>query len=106
MRRWFWPYALLAVLLTVLGGIAAVSALTGVGIDRLGGKLAAANAVAIEPTVDFLVSTLEMIAPFDLPGWVKDLYAVLVLIVFGGLALSVVLGLLLLPVFYALYRSR
>jgi hypothetical protein len=97
---------LLAVVLTVLGGVAAGSALMGVGVDRFGGQLAAANAVVVEPVIGFLVSTLEMIAPFDLPGWVKDLYAVLVVIVLGGLLLSAVLGLLLLPVFYALYRSR
>jgi multidrug efflux pump subunit AcrB len=46
-----------------------------------------------------------MVAPFELPGWFKDLYAVLVVIVIAGLLLSIVLGLLLLPVFYALYRG-
>jgi hypothetical protein len=49
---------------------------------------------------------LEMVAPVDLPAWFKQLYAVLVLIALGGLVLSFVVGLILLPVFYALFRGR
>lgn len=105
MRRWFWPYAILAVLLTLAGGLGAVTMLLGGGVDRVGGQIAVANATVVEPTMRFLISTLEMVAPFELPAWFKDLYAVLVVIVIGGLVLSTVLGLLLLPVFYALYRN-
>ncbi len=105
MRRWFWPYAILAVVLTLAGGVGAGTMLLGGGIERLGGQVAVANATVVEPTMLFLISTLEMVAPFELPGWFKDLYAVLVVIVIAGLLLSIVLGLLLLPVFYALYRG-
>jgi integral membrane sensor domain MASE1 len=105
LRRWFWPYAILAVVLTVAGGMGAGMMLSGGGVDRIGGQIAVANATVVEPVMRFLVSTLEMVAPFDVPAWFKDLYAVLVMVVIGGLLLSAVLGLLLLPVFYALYRS-
>jgi hypothetical protein len=105
LRRWFWPYAILAVVLTVLGAFGAWSLLRGIGIDRVGGQFAAANATVVEPTMRFMISTLEMVAPFDVPAWLKQVYGVLVVVVIGGLALSTMLGLLLLPVFYALYRN-
>lgn len=105
MRRWLWPYAIMAVLLTLVGAFGAGTVLFGSGIDRIGGQIAVANATVVEPTMRFLVSTLEMIAPFELPGWFKGLYSALVVIVIAGLCLSMVLGLLLLPVFYALYRD-
>jgi hypothetical protein len=105
LRRWFWPYAILAVVLTLAGAAGAGTLLADGGIDRIGGQVAIANATVVEPATRFLVSALEMAAPFDLPGWFKDLYAVLALVAIGGLLLSIVLGLLLLPVFYALYRG-
>lgn len=105
MRRWFWPYAILAVILTLAGAAGAGSLLAGGGIDRIGGHIAVANATAIEPAMRFLISALEMVAPFDLPGWFKELYAMLAVVVIVGMLLSIVLGLLLLPVFYALYRG-
>ncbi len=105
MRRWFWPYAILAVVLTLAGAAGAGSLLALGGIDRIGGQIAMANATLVEPAMRFLISALEMVAPFDLPGWFKDLYAVLVMIVIVGLLLSIGLGLLLLPIFYALYRG-
>jgi hypothetical protein len=78
----------------------------GTGADRVGAQLSAANAVAIEPMMRFLISMLEMVAPVDLPAWFKDLYAILAMVALVGLALSAVMGLLLLPVFYALYRGE
>jgi Cu/Ag efflux pump CusA len=76
------------------------------GLDRLGGNIEAANAYAVEPLMRFLTSALEMVAPFDIPNWAKELYAVLALIAIGGLMLSIVMALFLLPLFYALYRAR
>jgi hypothetical protein len=105
MRRWFWPYAILAVVLTILGAVGAGTLLLGTDVDRMGGQIAAANATVVEPTMRFMISALEMVAPFEIPAWFKQVYAVLVAIVIGGLALSMTLGILLLPVFYALYRE-
>ena len=105
MRRWFWPYAILAVALTVLGALGVGSLLLGGGAERLGGQIAAVNATVGEPVMRFMISALEMIAPFEVPVWLKQVYGVLVLVVMDGLVLSTVLGLLLLPVFYALYRD-
>lgn len=105
MRRWFWPYAILAVILTLLGAFGAWSMLAGVSIEGAGGQIAAAKAQIGEPVMQFAISALEMVAPFDVPNWLKQVYSVLVLVVIGGLLLSTVLGLLLMPVFYALYRS-
>ncbi len=105
MGRWFWPYAILVVVLTVLGAFGVGSLVFGAGIDRISGQVATANAIVVEPTMRFMISALEMVAPFDVPAWLKQVYGVLVVVVIGGLALSTVLGLLLLPVFYALYRN-
>lgn len=105
MGRWFWPYAILAVVLTILGALGAGSVLLGIGFDGASGQIAAAHAQVGEPVMQFTISALEMVAPFDVPAWFKQVYGVLVLVVIGGLLLSTVLGLLLLPVFYALYRS-
>ena len=105
VRRWLWPYAILAALLSLLGVGALYYAVLGSGSERMGARVEAANAVAIEPAMRFLISMLDMIAPVDLPQWFKDLYAILVLIAGVGLTLSIVMGLLLLPVFYALYRG-
>ena len=52
-----------------------------------------------------LISLLDFIAPFDVPGWVKTLYANLVILAVGAMALSLVMGVLLLPIFYAVYRG-
>lgn len=106
MRRWFWPYAILAIVLSGIGLAAFVFFVAGQGPDRVGAQFAVANAVVVEPAMRFLITMLEMVAPVDLPAWFKQTYAVLVLIALAGLALSVVAGLLLLPVFYALYRGR
>ena len=106
MRRWFWPYAILAILLLLLGLFALSTALTGIGPGRIDAQIAVADATVIEPSKRFLVSMLDMVAPFDVPPWAKNLYAVLVLVALGGMVLSTVVGVLLLPVFYALYRSR
>lgn len=106
MRRWLWPYAILAVVLTVIGGAAAIFLLAGLGPDRAGAQFAVADAVVIEPMKQFLITMLEMIAPVELPAWFKQAYAVLVLIALAGFVLSIAVGLLLLPVFYALYRGR
>jgi multidrug efflux pump subunit AcrB len=59
------------------------------------------------PTISNPLSkaALEMIAPFELPQWFKQAYATLALVAVVGLLLSSVMGLLLLPVFYALYRG-
>jgi hypothetical protein len=106
MRRWLWPYAILAAVLSLIGLAALVSVVFATGADRAGAQLSAAQAVAIEPMTRFLISMLEMLAPIELPGWFKELYAVLALIALAGLALSAVMGLVLMPVFYALYRSE
>jgi integral membrane sensor domain MASE1 len=105
LRRWLWPYAILAALLS-LAGIGALSVMVlGSGAERAAANLSMANVVIVEPGKRFLVSMLEMIAPFDLPNWVKDVYAILALVAIVGLFLSAVMGMLLLPVFYALYRG-
>jgi hypothetical protein len=96
----------LAVALSAIGVIAVAFLVLGLGPDRLSAQFAVANVVAIEPMTRFLIAMLEMVAPVDLPAWFKQLYAVLVLIALGGLALSFVVGLILLPVFYALFRGR
>ncbi|MBP6010885.1 MAG: hypothetical protein KBA31_01550 [Alphaproteobacteria bacterium] len=106
MRRWFWPYAILAIVLLLLGLFTLLTALTGIGPGRVDAQIAVADATVIEPSKRFLVSMLDMVAPFDVPRWAKNLYAVLVLVALGGMALSTVVGVLLLPVFYALYRNR
>jgi hypothetical protein len=105
VRRWLWPYAILAALLSLLGMAALVYVGFGAGAEGVGARIEAANAVALEPVMRFLISMLDMISPFELPQWFKDVYAVLVLIAGAGLALSLTMGLLLLPVFYALYRG-
>ena len=101
MRRWLWPYAILAVLLSLIGVFALVFVFVGMGSARAGAELSVANAVVAEPVMRFLTSMLDMIAPFELPAWFKNLYAILVLVAVVGLMLSVVMGVLLLPVFYA-----
>lgn len=106
MRRWFWPYAILAIVLSTMGMVAVGFFALGLGPDKAGAQFAAANAVAIEPARQFLIGMLEMVAPVDLPAWFKQVYAVLVLIALGGFVLSLFVGLFLLPVFYALYRDR
>ena len=105
MRRWLWPYAILAALLSLIVVVALVFVLFEPGAERAGARLAAANAIMIEPVMRFLISMLEMIAPFELPGWFKAAYAILALVAALGLMLSATTGLLLLPVFYALYRG-
>ena len=105
MRQWLWPYALLAITLTVLALFFLTTMVIGAGIDRAGAQLVAANAVVIEPAKGILISMLDMVAPFSIPGWLKQLYANLVLIALVGLVFATVAGLFLLPVFYALYRS-
>ncbi|MEQ1866405.1 MAG: hypothetical protein ABL996_17335 [Micropepsaceae bacterium] len=106
MRRWLWPYAMLAAILSLVGIGMLFTMLAGSGADRVGAQLSVANAVAVEPMMRFLISMLEMVAPVDLPAWFKDLYAILAMVALAGLALSAVMGLLLLPVFYALYRGE
>lgn len=105
MRRWLWPYAILVVALLLAGVAAAGFALFGLGPERAGARLDIADAVLIEPATRSLISMLDMVSPFDLPAWFKQAYAVLVLVALAGLALSLVVGLILLPVFYALYRG-
>jgi len=105
LRRWLWPYAILAALLSLAGIGALTFMIFGSGGERAVAHLSVANAVVIEPGKRFLISMLEMIAPFDPPPWVKDLYATLALVAVGGLMLSIAMGVLLLPVFYALYRG-
>lgn len=102
MRRWLWPYALLAIVLTLIGLGILFSTVSGLGLERAGAELSAANALAVEPLRNFLISMLEMLVPFDLPAWFKSLYATLVVVALVGLVLSIVVGLLLLPIFYAL----
>jgi len=105
VRRWLWPYAILVIALT-LAGIAALAALLlGLGPGELAVRLTVVDTVVIAPTMHLLISFLDMIAPFDLPGWFKQVYAILALIAIAGMVLSAVAGLLLLPVFYALYRD-
>ena len=106
VRRWLWPYAMLAAILSLFGIGMLFTMLAGSGADRVGAQLSVANAVAIEPMMRFLISMLEMVAPIDLPAWFKDLYAIVAMVALVGLALSAVMGLLLLPVFYALYRGE
>jgi Cu/Ag efflux pump CusA len=106
MRRWLWPYAILAAVLSLIGIGALLVVFLGSGADRAGAQLSVANAVAVEPMMRVLISMLEMVAPFDLPAWFKDIYAILALVALGGLVLSAAMGLLLLPVFYALYRGE
>lgn len=105
MRRWLWPYAILAVVLTFIGLVAVAVLVLGMGPDRAGAQLGVANAVLVQPVMHFLISMLDMLAPLELPMWFKQLYAVLVMVALCGFALSMVVGLLLLPVFYALYRG-
>ena len=106
MKRWLWPYAILAIVLLLMGIFGVATAVTGIGPDRMDAQIAVADATVVQPSKRFLVSMLDMIAPFDVPPWAKNAYATLVLIAIAGMALSMVLGVLLLPVFYALYRSR
>lgn len=105
MRRWLWPYAILATLLSLIGIGMLLFLLLGKGAERAGADLTVANAVAVEPMKRFLMSALEMVAPFELPRWFEELYATLALVAVVGLLLSSIMGLLLLPVFYALYRG-
>ncbi len=90
----------------MLGMTALGTMLAGDGADRAASQFAVADAAVIEPMNRFLISMLEMIAPFELPSWFKQIYAVLVMIALVGITLSLGVGLLLLPVFYALYRGR
>ena len=106
VRRWLWPYAILAALLSLLGIGVLLSVILGSGGERTMARLSRADVAVIEPAKRFLVSMLEMIAPFDVPPWVEDLYAILAFIAVGGLMLSAVMGVLLLPIFYALYRGE
>jgi hypothetical protein len=96
---------MLVVVLSVVGLVALVLLLAGSGPDRAFAQLSVAHAIVIEPAMHFLISVLELLAPFDLPAWFKQLYAVLALIAIGGLVLSTIVGLVLLPIFYALYRN-
>ena len=105
VRRWLWPYALLAVALTVLGMFALLTVLSGWEVDRFSAQLVAADALMIQPAKGFLVSVLDMIAPFSVPQWAKSLYANLVMLAVVALAFSATAGLLLLPIFYAVYRG-
>lgn len=105
MRRWLWPYAILAVVLTAAGAATIIATLNGLGDARLFAKVAAADAVVIEPAKRALIYLLDIISPFDLPGWIKGLYANLVVLAVAAMALSLVMGVLLLPVFYAVYRG-
>ena len=102
MRRWLWPYAMLAIMLTLIGLGVLFATVSGMGLEQAGAELAAANTFAIEPLRQFLISMLEMLVPIDLPAWFKSLYATLVVVALVGLVLSIVTGLLLLPIFYAL----
>lgn len=106
MKRWLWPYAILAIVLLLIGLFGLTTAVTGIGPDRIDAQIAVADATVIQPSKRFLVSMLDMIAPFEVPSWARDLYATLVLVAVAGMALSLAVGILLLPVFYALYRSR
>jgi hypothetical protein len=105
VRRWLWPYAILAVVLSFVGLVALAFLVMGMGPERAGAQLGVLNAVLVQPVMQFLISMLEMIAPVELPAWFKQLYAVLVMVALCGFALSLLVGLLLLPIFYALYRG-
>lgn len=106
MRRWLWPYAILAVLLLLLGLAMLGVLFVGEGPGAAAAQLAVVDATVIEPMTRFLISMLDMVAPIDLPPWFKQVYAVLVMVALVGITLSLGVGLLLLPVFYALYRGR
>jgi hypothetical protein len=106
VRRWFWPYAILAVLLSLLGLAALGTLLFGGAPGEATAQFAEADAAVIEPMRRFLISMLEMVVPMDLPTWFKDVYAVLVMIALVAIVLSFGVGLLLMPIFYALYRGR
>jgi hypothetical protein len=97
---------MLAVVLLLLGVAALGTLVTGGGPGEATAQFAEADAAVIQPMRGFLISMLEMIAPMDLPAWFKDVYAVLVMIALVAIALSLVVGMLLLPIFYALYRGR
>ena len=73
--------------------------------DEVLANRATADAVVIEPAKRALIYLLDVISPFDLPGWIKGLYANLVVLAVAAMALSLVMGVLLLPVFYAVYRG-
>ena len=105
MRRWLWPYALFAVALTGLGIFALVTVLSGWEFHRLAAQLTATDALLIQPAKGFLISVLDLIAPFTVPEWAKSLYANLVMLAVFALAFSATAGLLLLPIFYAVYRG-
>lgn len=105
VRRWLWPYAILAVVLSLLGLAALLFFVLGGGTERVGAQFAVADATVVAPLKNFLITILDMIAPVELPPWLKEVYAVLVVVALAGFCLSLVLGLVLLPVFYALYRS-
>jgi len=96
----------LAVLLSLLGLAALATLLFGGGPGETSAQFAEADAGVIQPMRRFLISMLEMVAPMDLPVWFKDVYAVLVMIALVAIMLSLGVGLLLLPIFYALYRGR
>jgi hypothetical protein len=105
VRRWLWPYAILAVVLSLLGLAALLFFVLGGGAERVGAQLAVADATVVAPLKNFLITMLDLIAPVELPPWLKEVYAVLVIVAVAGFCLSLILGLVLLPVFYALYRS-
>jgi hypothetical protein len=92
--------------LVVVGCITLFTVVAGQGLDRTGAQASVAYATVVEPGMRFVTSMVGVIAPIDVPQWLKELYAALIMIALFGIALSVVLCLLLLPVFYALYRSQ
>lgn len=106
MRRWLWPYAILAVLLLLIGMFVVSYLIIGLGPDRAGAQISAASASVLEPVMTYVSTMIAMIAPFDMPPWLQNLYAILVMIAVVGIGLSLTVGLLLLPIFYALYRQR
>jgi hypothetical protein len=106
VRRWLWPYAILTVVLVVIGCIMLFTVVSGLGVERTGAQASVAYAKVVEPGMRFVTSMVGIIAPFDVPQWLKELYAALILVAIAGIGLSIVVGLLLLPVFYALYRSQ
>lgn len=105
MHRWLWPYAILAVVLSLLGLAALLFFVLGGGAERAGAQFAIADATVIAPLKGFLITMLDMIAPVELPPWLKEVYALLGVVALAGFVLSLVVGLVLLPVFYALYRG-
>lgn len=105
MRRWLWPYAILAVVLSLLGLAALLFFALGSGAERAAAQFAVADSTVVAPLKGFLITMLDMIAPVELPPWLKEAYAVLVIVALAGFVLSLALGLVLLPVFYALYRG-